>query len=335
MKRILALSLSFVVLFAFPGCTRDTDQPFKGAVKKISVAVTSWPASASVFVAQEKGFFKNEGLEVTIRPNESGHLAIAPLLAGDVEFATMGETPFVRAALEQKPMAIVASLAEIERAIQIIGRKDRGISRAEDLKGKTIGVIQGTTADFFLHIFLTSAYLGPKDVRVVNLAPGRIVDALLSGEVDAVSTWAPYTTILKEKLGRDSSVLDEPGLYRMTWNLVVRKDLAQRDPECIVRFLHALVKANRYIAEDPAGARNVVSRYLKTDASSLQREWADCRMTATLAQSLVVNLEDQSRWMIGRGIVRAGRVPNVLDFIYVAALKDVQPGAVSIIKKSE
>jgi len=241
----------------------------------------------------------------------------------------------VRAALEQKPMAIVASLAEIERAIQIIGRKDRGISRAEDLKGKTIGVIQGTTADFFLHIFLTSAYLGPKDVRVVNLAPGRIVDALLSGEVDAVSTWAPYTTILKEKLGRDSSVLDEPGLYRMTWNLVVRKDLAQRDPECIVRFLHALVKANRYIAEDPAGARNVVSRYLKTDASSLQRVWADCRMTATLAQSLVVNLEDQSRWIIGRGIVRAGRVPNVLDFIYVAALKDVQPGAVSIIKKSE
>jgi hypothetical protein len=52
---------SFVVLFAFPGCTRDTDQPFKGAETKISVAVTSWPASASVFVAQEKGFSRMRG----------------------------------------------------------------------------------------------------------------------------------------------------------------------------------------------------------------------------------------------------------------------------------
>ncbi len=167
----------------------------------------------------------------------------------------------------------------------------------------------------------------------MNLAPGRIVDALLSGEVDAVSTWAPYTTILKEKLGRDSSVLDEPGLYRMTWNLVVRKDLAQRDPECIVRFLHALVKANRYIAEDPAGARNVVSRYLKTARLSpkgmgrLQDDGHPCAEPGCEPGGPFA-MDDR------QGNRQSRPCPQCADFIYVAALKDVQPGAVSIIKKS-
>ena len=121
--------------------------------------VFPWPGSTSLYVANEKGFFKDEGLDVSFQVYPSGHLALADMLDDKSDLATATETPIARAALNGRPVAVAATIAEISRGIELIARKERGIARVEDLKGKTVGVTRGSNAEFFLHVLLTTSLL--------------------------------------------------------------------------------------------------------------------------------------------------------------------------------
>lgn len=326
----LVISVSVFLLVFQTGCSRKEEQKSRVRLEKITVTVTAWPGSASVFIAHEKGFFRDEGLDAALLTNKSGHLGLADVLSGKADFATLGETPIARAAVAGKPVSVVATISEIDRAILIIARKDRGILKPYDLRGKKIGVTIGTTGDFFLHIYLTTSHVNPKDVRIIDIAPDKMVEALLSGEVDAVSTWSPYTLTLQNKLGDDGLVLDEPGLYSMTWNIAVKKELTVNNPDVIVRFLRAIIRANRFITEHPAEARAIIAKNIGMETSAIEKEWDNYHPRAVLDQSLILTLEDQVRWMIKRDSGKAGFVPNFIDFIYTGGLRAVQPEAVSI-----
>src|SRR5512134_1778813 len=218
-KAVTALLPIVVMIALLAGCSGGPPGAPAAAKKKIRIAVTPWPPSASLYVAQEKGYFRDEGLETTLTDYPSGHLGLADLLAGKADFAVAADTPIARAAVHGQPFVVVATICEIDRAILIMARKDSGISAPGDLKGKTIGMVGGSASEFYLHIYLTTSYINPKNVRIVNLAPDHLVQALLKGEVDAVSAWAPHTIALQDQLGNNGVILHEPGLYNMSWNI--------------------------------------------------------------------------------------------------------------------
>lgn len=325
------LALSFFV-FGVAGCGEKDPDP-SSQIEKITLAVTPWPASAPLYVAHEKGYFQDEGLDTTIRSYISGHLGLGAVISGEVDFATVGETPIAQAAVDGKQIAVVATISRIERAILVIARKDRGISKPEDLKGKRIGVVAGTTADFFLYLYLATSHIDPKEARIVNLPTEEIVGALIKGEVDAVSTWAPHTTILRDKLGGNATILHDPSIYTMTWNIVARPDTLKSRPERVQKLLRAVVRANTFITEHTAEAHAISARSLGTNTSLYEREWNDYAFEASLDQSLILNLEDQARWLIKREGDNERRTPNFTNFIHVDGLKAVQPEAVRMVGK--
>jgi len=331
------LPLLFGTLFAIAllaGCQSGPERSASSARKQVTIAVSPLLGSTAIYVADEKGYFRQEGLDATLQRHASGQMSLQAVLSGKADFAAVAETPIAYAAVEGKPLAVVATIAEIDRAALIVARKDRGISQGVDLKGKKVGVAPGTSGDFFLHIYLMTSYIDPKQVSTVNLPSEQIVNALLSGKVDAVSTWSPLTMALQEKLGGNAVLLDEPGLYTLTWNLVVTRDLARRDPDSIVRVLRAIVRANRFIAERPGEAQAITARNIGTEVADVAKEWADCKPTASLDQSLILDLEDQARWIVKREAVGI-EVPNFLDFIDTTGLRVVVPDAVQIVERRE
>jgi ABC-type nitrate/sulfonate/bicarbonate transport system substrate-binding protein len=334
-QRRVSLLVCIVLCFIlFAGCEHGPERAESSGRKQITIDVSPSLGSAALYIAHEKGYFKDEGLEAALQTHASGRLSLQAVLAGEADFAAVAETPIASAAVDGKAFAVVATISEIERAMLIVSSKDRGISQAVDLKGKRIGVAPGTTGDFFLHIYLTTSYVNPKEVRIVDLPSEEVVNALLTGKVDAVSTWSPQTIELQDKLGGNAAVLDEPGLYSLTWNLVVRTDFTRSDPDAIVRVLRAVVRANRFIAEQPDEARAVTARNIGADVAAVEREWADCKSLAVLTQSLILQLEDQARWMLKRDSV-GKEVPNFLDFIHTKGLKTVAPDAVQIVERQE
>jgi len=328
---LLATVISILAVIA--GCSRNDVQREPQRREKITIAVTTWPASAPLYIAHEKGYFRDEGLDATLESYESGHLALDDMLSGKSDIAGAADTPIARAVVNGRKLVIVATIAEIERAILLIARKDRGISSPDDLRNKRIGLVAGSAAEFFLHIYLTTSHINPGDVRVVNIAPDKVVNALLGGEVDAVSTWAPHTIMLREKLGRNAQILHDPSLYTMTWNVAARRQFVRENPERIGKFLRAVIRANSFIRDHPGEARALTARKIGAQGALYEKEWQDYSFSASLDQSLILNLEDQSRWMMKKeaGAVRA--TPNFMEFIFTDGLQAVRPKEVRIIGK--
>ena len=325
-KGTVVLALFAMMLVCMAGCTRTEDAK---DVDKLTLAVTPWPASAPLYIAHDKGYFEDEGLDVTFQSCVSGHLGLDAVLAGKADLATAGETPIALAAMEGKLFSVIATICEIDRAILIIARTDRGISGPHDLRGRRVGVVEGTTADFFLHIYLITSYVDPNDVTIVPIVADRMVDVLLNGEVDAVSTWTPHTIILQDRLGDNALVLHDSDIYTMTWNLVAAQNFVKSHPECIVKFLRAVVRADRFIAEKPEEARAIASMAIGTERAQFEKKWEDLRFATVLKQSLIVNLEDQARWYRKRR-PGDGRAPDFTHFIHTDGLKAVRPERVGI-----
>ncbi len=303
--------------------------------KTISIGVTPWPASASLYVASEKGYFHLEGLDATIRPYAAGHLALAGLLSGEVDLSTAADTPITKAALEGKPAAVIATLCEIDHPIKVVACKDRGISSPQDLRGKKIGVVEGTAAEFFLYTFRVAAFIKPEEMQVVNLEADKQVDALMDGVVDAVATWSPYTEELEERLGDNAVIFAEPSIYVMTWNMTTTSKYTTSHPETVKAVLRAIRQANRFLDENPAVARAISAKYIGTGRPLPEHEWNDYDFTLELNQSLILNMEDQARWMISANLTGEKRIPDFSGCLYPDGLESVAPETVNIIKRSK
>jgi len=150
----------------------------------------------------------------SFNPMLQGILHLLPYLQEKPTFPQPPKTPITRAVINGKPLAIIATLSTVDQAMLVIARRDRNIGKADDLKGKKVGVTSGSAAEFFLHIYLTTSSIDPKSVRTVKIAADKIVAALINGEVDAVVTWPPYTGALQSRLGGNSVVLEEPDFSR-------------------------------------------------------------------------------------------------------------------------
>ena len=328
-RRFAWAMLAALLLLAQAGCQRGPLPP-AGSLKKLTIGVSTWPGSAALYVAREKGFFRDAGLDATLVAYESGHLALDDALSGKVDLATASETPIAAAVLEGQPAAIVVTLAYVDRSIVIVGRRDHGITAASDLRGKRVAVTRGTAGDFFLHIYLTTSYIDPADVSIVDLPADELPAALADGDVDAICSWAPYATTAQEDLGPTAIVLDEPGLYTTTWNLVAARDLLTRNPDVVIRALRAIVRANEYIVAHTSETLDIVARDVGMDTSTLQAQWPNFELTAELDQELILSLEDEARWLASSNEA-SGTPPNFLDYIDVDSLRAVQPEAVRII----
>ena len=98
------------------------------------------------------------------------------------------------------------------------------------------------------------------------------------------------------------------------------------------KLLLALLKAEEFAKQHPAEAQKSVADFRGTPQVLLSKLWADNTFIVSLDQSLVLALEDESRWAIKNGLTSARKVPNYLDFIYLDGLLSIKPKAVRILR---
>lgn len=321
--------IAATLLLAVTACNKAPARPREHVV----IGAGTLPVSAVVFVAQDRGFFKEEGLDATVTPYITGALALSDAVIGKLDFAATAETPMARAALEAEPFTIIATVAEVDRANYIVARKDRGIRTSDDLAGKRLGYVTGTSGDYFQNIYLATSLVDSRAVKKVELDPQDLVDALLTGRVDAVSTWPPFTTSLEKDLGANAVVLDEPGLYVMSWN-IARSDV--RGPSLAAQraFLRALLKAQQYLQEHPAESMRITARWTGMDVKTLRALWPDLRWNLGLDQSLLISLEDEAAWMASHKS-SSGPQPDFLRYIDTKPLRAVRPSEVNIVEPAD
>ena len=243
---------------------------------------------AGYYVAQDKGFYDEEDLNVTIKP---GGPDIAPtqVLAGGGADVAVEWMPAALAAREKGlPMVNIAQPFK-SSGMMLTCRKDAGIETTDDFKGKTLGVwFFGNEFPFLSWMSKLELPTEGGEDGVTVLKQGFNVDPLLQNQAACVSTmtYNEYWQVIDAGLTPDDlNVFKyeeqgvatlEDGLYALEENLA---DPAFEDK--MVRFVRASMKGWKYAEENPDEAAEIV---LDNDASGAQTEEHQKRMMGEVAK---------------------------------------------------
>lgn len=231
------------------GCVSSTRMP-QGPLAPIRVSGSYWIELSPLLVAA------NSFYPVKLEVGEGGIPRITDNLT---DLATNAETQLLRESVRNPDLRIIMTVTE--SFYRLVGRRSAGISKLSDLKGKRVMVPRMTSAHYYLVAMLQSAGLTEEDVTIVNLLPtqgdqsgmDQMSEALVRGDVDAISIWEPEPEDALHKLGSDGIVLQDRKVYREAFNLHARApDLA--DPEkrrAIVAFVRAIADATEVLKKDP------------------------------------------------------------------------------------
>ena len=134
---------------------------------------------------------------------------------------------------------------------ELLVNKDSGITKIEDLKGKTIATQLGTSGEVILNLAIESVGMSRDEVNVVNMEVAGVVTAFISGQVDAVAIWSPNTNTVRDALGEDKVVMlasnadfVDKFVFPSSW--VVTEKYAGENRDVLVRFTKALLKSMDY-----------------------------------------------------------------------------------------
>ncbi len=332
-KRLYFVILAVIVvlfaaaLFLWPRVQKG----YSGKMESIIIGTAPLESSALIFIAEDRGFFTGNGLSVTIRNYDTGASAFNELLKGGVDIAIPAEYPLIGAAFKGEKVRTIASIDKVSY-FHLIGLKDRGIKEISHLKGKKIGVVRKTIAEFFLGRFLLLNGLKIEQVTLVEVSPSRSEEAILKGEVDAIVSRPPYVHPIEERLGSNAVLWPAQSGQALYAILIGRNDWIERHPETIQRFLRSLVLAEEYLILHPAEAKAFLGKKLNLTDPGLNKAWSENQFSLSLEQSLITAMEDQARWMIANKLTDAKAVPDFLNYLYADGLKAVKPEAVNIIR---
>jgi len=326
-KRFFLNGILLAALLAGTSCQGGDPGP----LTSLRIGTTKSEVNLLILIAQDQGYFADNGLEVIHEIYPSGVAALDGLLDDEVDLATGSEFAFVGQVLAQKD---VRSIGAISRSSieYLVGRVDRGIHELGDLKGKTIGVPLGSRPEFALDRFLYFRGIEESDVTLVDVPVNQSVEALVGGRVDAVAAWQPYIDQIQEQMGDQvvswSAQEDQP-----SYTLVMcQGEWAGDNQKSIARFLQSLVQAESYGVNHPEAVRALMQEKLNYDADYVASVWPDYRFSVLLDQTLVVAMEDQARWIISHNLSSKRQMPNFVNYIYFDGLEAVKPEAVNVIR---
>jgi len=322
-------SFALMLIAALAGCQKSPPQSAEPP-QKITVAYTYQPQSTLVHVAVIKGYFAEEGLEVQSLMHTYGKAALQSVLDSKADFATVAETPVMFSALKCEKIFVIANIEASTMNNAIVARKDAGISKPGDLKGKRIAFTPGTTSDFFLDSFLTANGLTRKDIQPAGLKPEEFQDAIMAKKVDAISTWNYPLTLIKQRLGSNGTIFYDREIYTETFNIAVQQDFVRKNPQTAQRFLRALIKAEDFVAKNPEEAQSIMSAATKIDAGLIHEVWNAFNYHVVLDQTLLITLEDEARWAMKNKLTDQTVMPDFMSFIHLDSLKAIKPEAIKM-----
>jgi len=321
-----------ILLFILEGCNAGE----KKSLSKVILAEAMQPVCAPVYVAIDKGFFIEHGIEVQTVSFQKGKLCLDAVLGGKADIATVAETPIMHVGFQNQPIAILSSIHNADKNTKCVARKDKKISKPQDLKGHRIGVPIGGNAEYLMDIFLMKYGLSRKDVTIINLNPPEMVGAIVRGDIDASFSWEPYVTRTINQVGeKNTIVFYGDDIYRETFELVSMKDWSLKNSVVAENFLRALIEAVDYIQKHRDESIRIVSPHVQLDTLELSRIWNYYTFSIELREGLNSLLRDQAKWAIASGIQK-GEIPDYSKMFFPKALISINPSLVdSIFKKLE
>lgn len=227
----------------------------------VKVAINTWPGLGPYYVAHEKGFDREEGVNIEVIMSEDTVARNSSLASGEVDLVGITLDNVVIAQSNGLPMTVVGESDFSNGGDGIIAIKD--IKSVADLKGKKVACPVGLPSQFFLLYLLKQNNLGLKDIQLVPADDGGQAGAVFaSGRVDAAVTWDPFISQAESKTeGRGHVIIttrETPGL--ILGIVAANKRTLPERADRIYRAQKAWFKAVQFCRDHPEEANAIMSK---------------------------------------------------------------------------
>ncbi len=332
MKRLALMTFTLVLIILIIGGTflyQTLSKPADATLEQVTLGHVPVESFALLYIAQNQGFFDDNDLNVTIQDYLTGAAAANALTSGTIDIAGSSEYVVSLNAVEKQNISIIASCGEAQ-IVDLIGRKDRGITAPSDLKGKTIATAKGTVAEFDLGRFLHANGLSIQDITLIYLQPSEFAAAMVNGSLDAVVSWQPHTERVKTQLGTDFVEWPLQADAPFFNVLSCRNGWLNSHSETVSKLLNALAQAQDYLNSNPAETQQIIKNRFNYTDTYITTVWARNNCTLSLTSKLAQVMQDEATWMIYNNLTTQKTVPAIANYIDTSALKKVKPEAVTI-----
>ena len=241
-------------------------EPIRLAYSSISGAM------ASLWVAQDYGYFRRQGLDVQLLYIGGGSVVTQALLGGDVQFVRLGANSVVQASLRGANLKMIGNTINT-LVFSLMARPE--IQTAKDLKGKKIGLTRlGGSTDFALDLALKKWGLRRgADVAVIQTGGmPQLLGAITGGIVDA-GVVSPPTNLSAAKLGLKELVdFGEIGIVYPNSPLATTQSFLEKNRGTALRLLRAYCEGIHRVRTDKEGTIKVLARYTKVQDPEILAE---------------------------------------------------------------
>ena len=303
--------------------------PSVSAQEKVRLAQNLSPISGVTIVAKQQKLFEKHGLDVSVSNFTSGRQALEAVLGGGADIATTAEAPVTAAVMAKQKIAFLARM-EYSDLKSLTDASDK-ILKPADLKGKKIGYTAGTGGEVYTVTLLKAGNLTKNDVTLVNLRPQDMGAALATNSIDVMNTWEPHIANVKKALGTKVKELDTKGVYAETFNIVTTQEYAGAKRDVTVRFLNALIDAEKWMKANRDQAIGVVAEAVGMKKDELAALWDDYVYEVVLDARTMDVLRAHAQWRLESGNAPSGAtMPDFKQVIFAGPLKSIAPERVKI-----
>ncbi len=260
MKRYHLLILVIILIFIITG---PLNYAFSKDAIKIAMGYIPNVQFAPYYIAMEKGYFKDEELEVTFDYGMSTDI-MTLVAKGVVDFGVSDADQVIIAREKGISVKVVYSMY-VKYPVGIVSFKERGITDVYSLKGKRIGTPGPYGSNYIgLQIILNSQGFSLNDVDIEYIGYTQ-VESLIAGRVDACVVFINNEPVVLKDMGKKVNIIEAHTITPMVSAAIIASDkLIDKKPELVKRFVRAVVRGSDYALENRDDVIYTLKKYIPT-----------------------------------------------------------------------
>ena len=240
--------------------------------------VTDPQISAQQIIAKEKGFFEEQGLDVTNVLIESSGDLPSYIASGEAPVSCESTYTCTEMAVADVPMKMLTSTTDIGGTQGVVAGPDFEVTSAKDLEGCTMGMMNGSGVYIAVRNMAEQMGIDWTKINVVYLSPSEQIAALANGSIDIMACWEPHISTAVEQGGKllftgsKSYLPDYEGdvdWLKFYSTLQVTKDFYDNNYDTCVKLVKAFVEATDYINENMEECAGIIAEQINNDKDNV------------------------------------------------------------------
>ena len=261
-------------------------------------------------IATDQNLWAEQGLQQDLKVFTNGPIQIQAFGSASLDFGYVGPGALWLPASGRAKVVAINNLGQADRVIA-----QAGFAALADLKGKKVGVPEGTSGDMLLRLALRKQGMALSDIQLIRMDPSTVVAAFASQQIDAAGIWYPLVGVIKERV---------PNLVELAKNadffpqiafptaFVSRNDVAD---DLTRKVIAVLKKANAFRAANRDASIAVTSKFIGVSADQLATEAANSKFLTTPELEASAADGTAAGWLstLNAMFKEFGRLPDPLD----------------------